>query len=46
MFTESLTLLETLIGTLEQTAGSTSIKLIDPLRSLVRIRQMQGTPIA
>ena len=43
MFTESLTLLETLIGTLEQTAGSTSIKLIDPLRSLVRIRQMQGT---
>ena len=43
MFTESLTLLETLIGTLEQTAGSTSTKLIDPLRSLVRIRQMQGT---
>ena len=43
MFTESLTLLETLIGTLEQTAGSTSIKLIDPLRSWVRIRQMQGT---
>ena len=43
MFTESLALLETLIGTLEQTAGSTSIKLIDPLRSLVRIRQMQGT---
>ena len=43
MFTESLTILETLIGTLERTAGRNSIKLIDPLRSLVRIRQMQGT---
>jgi len=43
MFTESLTLLETLISTLEQTVGATSVKLIDPLRSLVRIRQMQGT---
>ena len=43
MFAESLTLLEELIQTLEQRAGLTSIELINPLRALARIRQLQGT---
>ena len=43
MFSESLTLLEELIQTLEQRDGTTSIALINPLRALARIRHLQGT---